>query len=721
MIRFTPIQTGALLTSKFSSRSALSALVGASLVAGGFAVIPWSSDATDPAVMTVVEQTESSAQQIADILAGPGVTFTDVKINGLAEPDSATKTSFGAFSSGTDQVGIDSGLVIGANERASFFSSNQSSADHSDPDGRSFAASDEPGSIGKALFDLASAAGLSRNVSNVNNVTELQFTVSPTSDFLKFEYVLAVTEVGNDVITYPDGIGLFSRTAGGPGWSAADNCAVIPTTVSYVAMETTGRITTAEGGRATAQANYDALVAPSLLPDYIPNPNLRVSLSTGENLIPPPGIAYQSSIDNISFKTVPLTCVIDVSAQRAAQSAVEIAIAIADFNDDAVPPAVFIKGSSVRFSDSIAPVAAPLIAPGPEVLDPEILETAPEPSGTAYLIDGTPASGLTIAPNQTNTGLVLTGPQSDPFGMVIGAKTGPDGELLDLDADGNIVFTSGKFVAVSGSGFKANRDVKVYLFSEPLLLGTITTDANGEFSESLPLPESVAPGNHTIQANGFRPNDSVRSVSLGVKVVSAAVVFTGLVYNGPIVLSMTPGRAPTTGGSEIYLNGIRLDRTTGVFVNGVELEIVSKRGNELIFKTQGLPAGKYKVVVVSEDGTFTFESLVISHEAPEPSSARSTAFIPGFASFSSVLTPAMRAEVRKFLSDHPEATLVSCKGYTSGPIRLPADERLANARSKATCDFVKQIKPDLEVKEVRGKTDYRLGGQHRKLRLRVLG
>jgi hypothetical protein len=254
-----------------------------------------------------------------------------------------------------------------------------------------------------------------------------------------------------------------------------------------------------------------------------------------------------------------------------------------------------------------------------------------------------------------------------------------------------------------------------------VFLGTLSTNGDGAFEGSLPVPNEIAPGIHTIQANGFATGGEVRSINLGVNVQSAQVVFSSPVYNGPIVLSMTPGRAPTTGGSEIYLNGIRLDRTTGVFVNDVELDIVSKRGNELIFKTKGLPAGTYKVVVVSEDGTFTFESLVISDKAPVASATRATKFIPGFASFSSVLTPAMRSQVRQFLSNHPEATLVSCKGYTSGPIRLPADKRLANARSKATCDFVKQIRPELEVKEIRGKTDYRLGGQYRKLRLRVLG
>lgn len=353
----------------------------------------------------------------------------------------------------------------------------------------------------------------------------------------------------------------------------------------------------------------------------------------------------------------------------------------------------------------------------PSLIDPIPAGVVTELGTFKYLLNDSEET-LTVVPNSGGTGLVAS--VEGQFSMEMRGTDGGNAPA-PLDADGNLLLTVGKFVAVNGSGFRPNSEIRVYLFSDPVFLGTLTTDENGAFEGSLPVPNEIAPGIHTIQANGFATNGQVRSINLGVNVQSAQVVFSSPVYNGPIVLSMTPGRAPTTGGSEIYLNGIRLDRTTGVFVNGVELEIVSKRGNELIFKTQGLPAGKYKVVVVSEEGTFTFESLVISNQAPEPSATRATTFIPGFASFSSALTPAMRSQVRQFLANHPEATLVSCKGYTSGPIRLPADERLANARSKATCDFVKQIRPELEVKVVRGKTDYRLGGQYRKLRLRVLG
>lgn len=721
MLKFMTRKRETLLSTQLSSRSMLSALLGLCLIAGGFAFMPRSSDATDPTVMTVVEQTNSTSQEIADLLAGPGVTVTDVLINGLAEPSTATKTSFGAFSSGLDAVGIDSGLIIGANQRASYFSASPLSTEHTDPDGRSFDASSPDGSIGKVLFDLASSAGLSREISSVNNVTELQFTVNPSSDFLKFEYVLAVTEVGDEVIQYPDGIGLFARTAGSEaGWSVQNNCAVIPTTGSYVAMETTGRVTTAQGGRATAQSNYDALVAPSLADGYVPNLDLKVSTSlTGANYIEPPGIAYESTVNKISFMTVPLTCVIDVSTQRAAEVAVEIAIAVADFNDGAVPPAVFLKGNSVRFSDSVAPVAAALDEPGPASLDPEILETSPETGGAVYLVDGTPALGMTLEPNQNATGLVLTGPDGDPFEMVIGAKTGPDGELLDLDGNGNVVFTVSKFVSVSGAGFKANTDVRVYMFSDPVLLGTLVTAGDGTFAGSLPVPESITPGDHTVQANGFRPDGSVRSVSLGVRVTSASVTFSGTGYNGPIVMSMIPGRAPTAGGAQVYLNGLRLDRTTGVFIGGIELEIISSRTNELIFLSPALAPGKHKVLIVSEDGTFTFDGLVIS-DAVVKTNLKSKTFISGFASFSSALEPTMRMQMAAFLAKFPDASLISCKGYTSGPIRLPADQKLANARSTSACDYVQQLKPDVEVRVLKGKTDYRLGGTYRKLRLRVV-
>jgi hypothetical protein len=73
-------------------------------------------------------------------------------------------------------------------------------------------------------------------------------------------------------------------------------------------------------------------------------------------------------------------------------------------------------------------------------------------------------------------------------------------------------------VAVStGKGFKANSTVRFYLLPGTEM-GTLTTDANGVYSGRVPVPAGLRPGPYTVQVNGFAPDGSVRSLSIGVVV-----------------------------------------------------------------------------------------------------------------------------------------------------------------------------------------------------------
>ena len=187
------------------SRTAVAVVAAIGMVVSSLVYIAFSPSLANPKLVTISEQGDKTPSQIAQILAGAGVSFSDVKINGSATPTEAEKMAFGYFTDGEDDIGISQGLVIGANQRASVFSRNPAnSPSFSRPTSRSFDAGSPSGTIGRALFDLASQAGLSRSVSSVNNTTELEFTVTPTDNFLKFEYVLAITEVDEDAIQYPD-------------------------------------------------------------------------------------------------------------------------------------------------------------------------------------------------------------------------------------------------------------------------------------------------------------------------------------------------------------------------------------------------------------------------------------------------------------------------------------------------------------------------------------
>jgi len=300
----------------------------------------------------------SGADDIASLLLGPGVALSGpATINGTATPGAYASAlpSFGSFGNGTADLGVADGLVIGANARASSFATGSTDAsittDRDDND----------------LYGVVNAAGLcGGNASQcINNATSVEFSVQPTARYLKFEYALAITEQGGytggvwngAVFSYPDGFALFVN-----GRQVADNCAVVPRTSTYVTMQTAGIVAPAGSGnnRAVAQANLDARIADPAAPA---------------------GFAYstQDAGWNVRFATVPLTCVADVQSALQAGTPVDLKIVVADVNDDAIPPAVFLKGGSVRFSgnDSPSPV---LDAPAPPA---QTSPASPKPSAPA--------------------------------------------------------------------------------------------------------------------------------------------------------------------------------------------------------------------------------------------------------------------------------------------------------------------------------------------------
>ena len=62
-------------------------------------------------------------------------------------------------------------------------------------------------------------------------------------------------------------------------------------------------------------------------------------------------------------------------------------------------------------------------------------------------------------------------------------------------------------IEVSGDGLKPFTEVRVELHSTPILLGTVTTDANGSFHTTVRMPDAVPAGSHEIVAVGIAPDD----------------------------------------------------------------------------------------------------------------------------------------------------------------------------------------------------------------------
>lgn len=136
---------------------------------------------------------------------------------------------------------------------------------------------------------------------------------------------------------------------------------------------------------------------------------------------------------------------------------------------------------------------------------------------TLLLVDGV-EQAVVVTLNQDATALTLTGAGIE---LELSVTT-PDGTPRQLDTNGRIVLDRNELVAVAGEGFAPNSDAAVWLFSTPSLLGTLTLDTAGSFDATLPLPETIEPGPHTLQVNGVAPDGQIRSLSLGVVVLADA-------------------------------------------------------------------------------------------------------------------------------------------------------------------------------------------------------
>lgn len=116
-----------------------------------------------------------------------------------------------------------------------------------------------------------------------------------------------------------------------------------------------------------------------------------------------------------------------------------------------------------------------------------------------------------------------------------------DGSRNSLDADGNVQLSEGDSFGFAMSGFAANAEIDVWLFSTPMSLGTVMSDSEGKVSGELALPNGVTSGSHRAALVGTNASGEDVSLTVGIVVgdTSGGVSTTGKVLIAiPIVLAV---------------------------------------------------------------------------------------------------------------------------------------------------------------------------------------
>jgi hypothetical protein len=292
---------------------------------------------SDLLVETAAEANVLTASEIAQQIAGD-VPVTNATVNGSSYIEGITSKSIGTFEeNGSNTIGIESGIVMAplldvrTFERGSgvtpFDSESEGLNKFTSPQDRlryegvyadfdAFLQSqeswvpDEPTGEYEPVCDAESDGP---SLACANGMTVLQFDVTPTDDFLKFEYALAGTETEQDgyVYEFPDGFGLFVG-----GIDQAHSCALVP--------QVNG--TTPEQRFVTSANALEARLA-----SYVP---------------------FDSDL-HAATVTSTMTCSSDVSSFADSETPVTVTMVIANANDQGYSPAVFIKGNSIRFDATL--------------------------------------------------------------------------------------------------------------------------------------------------------------------------------------------------------------------------------------------------------------------------------------------------------------------------------------------------------------------------------
>lgn len=171
--------------------------------------------------------------------------------------------------------------------------------------------------------------------------------------------------------------------------------------------------------------------------------------------------------------------------------------------------------------------------PAPE---PQPLPEALAPGESLLQVNGIPDPNVSVDPNADDDGLRIKG---DGWTMDLDGL-GPDGKPLNLGPNGSLRLQDERDVATEGTGFLPNSQVDLYVnppvetaasraqaSTEAIYVGTVRTDASGNFSGTATLPEDIAPGEHVLQATGYSPGRQARAMSLGVIVEPSLVLDRG--------------------------------------------------------------------------------------------------------------------------------------------------------------------------------------------------
>jgi len=217
---------------------------------------------------------------------------------------------------------------------------------------------------------------------------------------------------------------------------------------------------------------------------------------------------------------------------------------------DCLDPVVAAQPVPTTAAPSAQPVAATPAPSAKPMPSPIALPPVTAPSQVVVVkADEKPAApAVPVAADNTLSQVSVDGkfvnieiaPQKNPSPGTVGVAVVGDGFNFSLSTTskddgkttiGSVTVIDGKpvvnapqqtTIATTGTGFRANDQVALYVFSTETFLGNITTSSIGEFNASVTLP--ILPlGPHHFQATGLTKDGKTRTITLFMNITAAAV------------------------------------------------------------------------------------------------------------------------------------------------------------------------------------------------------
>lgn len=166
----------------------------------------------------VINNTQTPAQLVNDVLLGNGVQAFNIRYNGVLNP-AANVIGSGSFTATNSNLGLAAGLILSSGQ------ANAVAGAQSSFSGNANGTGSDP--------DLVSVSG-----GTINDRAMLEFDFIPTGDTLKFRFVFASEEYPEYVCSFNDAFGFFLSGPGiaGPYSGASENIALIPGTTVPVTI-----------------------------------------------------------------------------------------------------------------------------------------------------------------------------------------------------------------------------------------------------------------------------------------------------------------------------------------------------------------------------------------------------------------------------------------------------------------------------------------------------